>query len=195
MKPGTLLFHGHSESKDWSVPKNRPSFFGGSMVALYYANDSPKYVTTYVLTKEINLLDLGSTGNFKKYYGKLNTADKHIFSRVTGYGLRSLQTRSCGYENKNVSEIRFCTEDFIHPDDKYTDNYAMLAFAKMICRHGFDGYYIPPIHRRAYSGSHKSEKLTEQIIICQPKDVALKVNQGSIDSVVTNFNKKKKKRR
>ena len=198
MKEGTLLFHGHPEAKEWVVPHNRPAFFGGTMVALYYANDQPDYVSTYVLKRNVRLLDLGSPRNYGKFYKTLkNESEKWTFSRVTGYNLSELATESCGYRRKKKSDIRFCTEDFIEPEDEQQDNYAMLRFAKTICDHGFDGYYIPPVFKRAYEKRTKSqdEFLTEQIILCSPRDLVLKVSQLSIKSIATNMQKSRSKRK
>ena len=97
---------------------------------------------------------------------------------------------------RKKTEIRFCTEDFIEPEDRKQDNYAMLRFAKLICDHGYDGYYIPPVFRRAYGagGANKSELLTEQIILCSPRDFVLKVSQMSIKAIAGNMKKFKKRR-
>jgi len=197
MKEGTLLFHGHPESKEWVVPHNRPAFFGGTMVALYYAEDQPDFVSTYVLKRNARLLDLGHSANFGKFYHTLKTdSERWTFSRVTGYNLNDLKTETCGYKGKKKTEIRFCTEDFIEPEDRKQDNYAMLRFAKLICDHGYDGYYIPPVFRRAYGAGvkNKSELLTEQIILCSPRDFVLKVSQMSIKAIAGNMKKFKKRR-
>ena len=191
LKTGVLLFHGHPEVKEWTIPHNRPAFFGGTLVALYYAEDQAEYVSTYVLVKNARLLDLGSKVNFGKFYSTLNESDKFIFSRVTGYGLTNLKTDSCGYRNKSRTAIKFCTEDYIEPEDEDTDTYAMLKFAKMICANGYDGYYIPPIHERAYEKREKNNLLTEQIILCKPLDHVMKVNQLSVASIASNMKKRK----
>lgn len=189
MKEGTMLFHGHAEAKEWSVPHNRPAFFGGSFVAMYYAGDKPNYVSSYVLVKKVKLLDLGNKKNYGSFFKTLNKIDKSVFSRVTGYGISDLDVEDCKYKKKSKSDIRFCTEGFFDMADEKKDTYAMLRFAMLICEHGFDGYYIPPIHKRAYKG----ENLTEQIILCKPKDKVLKVNQLSIKSMMSNMAKKKRK--
>jgi hypothetical protein len=183
MKAGTLLFHGHADAREWAIPHNRPAFFGGTLVAMYYADSRPDFVSTYVLLKDAVLLDLGNKSNIKKYYDSLNTEDARVFSRVTGYNLTELKGDVCRYKGKKRTDVRFCTEDFIDPDDEKTDNYGMLRFAKMICSHGYDGYYIPPIHEQ----HGKSKSLNEQIILCKPKDAVLKVNQLSLKSVVSNM--------
>jgi hypothetical protein len=194
MKEGGLLFHGHPEVKEWVVPHNRPAFFGGTMVALYYSDDQPDYVSTYVLKKNARLLDLGSKVNYHKFFKMLkNDSERLVFSRVTGYNLHQLITPSCSYKKKKKSEIRFCTEDFIEPEDKMQDNYAMLRFAKLICDHGFDGYYIPPVFQRAYKTG--KDKLTEQIILCKPRDFVLKISQMSIKAVASNMRKIKSQKR
>lgn len=192
LKPGTLIFHGHSGVKEWSVPHNRPAFFGGTLVALYYALDQPKYVTTYVLVKPVRLLDLSTKTNYGRFYATLNPEDKRIFSRVTGWNLTHLMIEPCQYTSKRKDHIRFCTENFIDAEDAGVGDYAMLRFAKMICSNGYDGYYIPPIFERAYEPKKDgtSELLTEQIILCQPRDIVLKVNQLSIKAMVSNMRKK-----
>ena len=98
MKEGTMLFHGHAESKEWNVPHNRPAFFGGSFVAMYYADDKPKYVSSYVLVKKVKLLDLGNKKNYGSFFATLNETDKRIFSRVTGYGISDLNVEDCKYK-------------------------------------------------------------------------------------------------
>lgn len=188
MDAGTLLFHGHAESTDWEIPKNRPAFFGSSMIALYYADHSPEYVSTYALLRNITLLDLGNVKNFGKFFDTLSDKDQEIFSRVTGYGKTDLKTEECGYKKKKSSQIRFCTEGFLRKKDEKNDDYAMLVFAKMICRYGFDGYYIPPVHRRAYT-SKKKEYLTEQIILCKPVGKVLLIAPLSVKSIARNFKK------
>lgn len=198
MKEGTLLFHGHPEAREWVIPHNRPAFFGGTMVALYYSSDQPEYVSTYVLKKRARLLDLGNPANYGRFYKTLrNDSEKWTFSRVTGYNLNELKTETCSYKGKKKTEIRFCTEDFIEVEDRLQDNYAMLRFAKLICDHGFDGYYIPPVFRRAYETGrkNKTELLTEQIILCKPLDFVLKISQLSVKAIATNMKKSKKRGR
>lgn len=185
LEPGILLFHGYDKVDDWEIPADRPSFFAGTMVALYYAYDQPRNIATYILTKPVALLDLGNIQAYRWAYSKLTAEDKIVFARVTGYNSTHLKTDFCGYKNKRKDDIRFCTEDFISKEDKKTGNYAMLRFARLICELGFDGYYIPPVFKRAYAG----EKLTEQIILCHPKDKVLKVNKMSVLNVAKNLSK------
>lgn len=179
LESGTILFHGHEGHFDYDVPDNRPAFFGGIKVAKYYGV-KVKYITSYLVTKQVRLMDLGVPKTYPNFYKTLTDKEKKVFSAVSGYLLTDLERDDCYYKKKIPAKVMYCTLGFLSNKDEENDVYAMLRFAKLLCLKGYDGYYLPNKFKLAYD--HRTN-ISEQIVLCRPKNGLVKIKRSNITKI------------
>jgi len=168
LSPKTIIFHGNRK-KILTLMEDRPIYFSSYEVAGYYNNIG---CDAFQSTKELKLF-IFNIENVQKLQKILNKKELIYLKIFFGLGMSIKNYKK--YKSKNPKlgikckipskkkkiEPKICTEGFLTAKNKKQDKYISSKLASILCKYGFDGWYIPEKFKRT-----SDFIFHEEIMIC-----------------------------
>lgn len=168
------VFHGYGNARVVITDK-RPMWFSDPNVATNYARGDPDSCYVYKIKKDLVLVNLADVKNVKKIYNldQLKPEEQDIISLVTGFNRTDLEEEMtsypqlhCEYDGKNKNKLMFCPVGFYSSKDHKKKEYINLRLARIVCKLGYDGWFIPK--NKVYDAFTRNNYENE-VLLCKPK--------------------------
>ena len=163
--------NGNTEWGNWFTTREIAQIY---LQSWHYTNCN-KYVTR----RDVQLVDVSDVDTIEQVLKSnlLSDEEKSVVINVTGYGLTEVPTTSYSlstitpYTNKNPKTLAFIPVGYHSVGDFLAGVYINKRFAQIVCKLGYDGWYVGRGRVQDTSLPAGGTMLSEEVMLCNPQDV------------------------
>jgi hypothetical protein len=153
-----------------------PSWYSDEEVARAYGGLGNVCIR-YITKRKLLLIDMSEPTNFHIMLGSplLTDAEKYVVSYVSGINA----TQEMEWKRHDQNKIKtgllvFSPFGFLTAEDRQKGDYVNLLFARIVCKFGYDGWFIP--RHTIIDGTH-GQYLGQEVLLCNPEEVLIRTQE------------------
>jgi hypothetical protein len=155
-----------------------PSWYSDEDGARVYGGGRNVVCIRYITKRKLLLIDMSNPANFHSMLGSplLTDAEKYVVSYVSGINATQeikARRRVLNFTN-NPCLLVFSPFGFLTAEDRQKGDHVNLLFARIVCKFGYDGWFIP---RHAIINGTGGDYFTQEVLLCNPEEVLTRTQE------------------